>query len=68
MTDEEKLMKYLEMENDLLIFDESKKNAEIQKLKKDKSELNIMLADAVTHMGDRITKLESELQKSKNKN
>jgi len=68
MTDEEKLEKYLEIEDDLLIFDESKKNAEIRKLKKDKSELNIMLADAVTHMGDRITKLESELQKSKNKN
>jgi len=59
---------YIELEPELLVYDQSKKNAEIEKLKKDKSELNIMLADAVTNMGDRITNLESELQKSKNKN
>ncbi|MCH7649073.1 MAG: site-specific integrase, partial [Thaumarchaeota archaeon] len=39
MTEEEKLEKYIEFEPDLLIFDESKKNAEIQCLKKEKSEL-----------------------------
>jgi len=39
MNDEEKLQKYLEIEPDLLIFDESKKNAEIEKLRREKSEL-----------------------------
>jgi len=38
MLDEEKLEKYIEFELDLLIFDQSKQNAEIEKLKKEKSE------------------------------
>ena len=39
MTDEEKVEKYIEFEPDLLIFDQAKKNAEIEKLQKEKSEL-----------------------------
>ena len=39
MTDEEKLEKYIEFEPNLLIFDQAKKNAEIEKLQKEKSEL-----------------------------
>ena len=39
MTEEEKLEKYAEFEPELLVFDESRKNAEITKLKKEKSEL-----------------------------
>jgi len=42
MTEEEKLEKYIEFEPDLLIFDQAKKNAEIQRLKKEKSELQKM--------------------------
>ena len=38
MTDEEKLEKYLELEPALLVFDESKKNAELEKLKKENKE------------------------------
>ena len=38
MTDEEKLEKYLEFEPALLVFDESKKNAELEKLKKENKE------------------------------
>ncbi len=39
LTDEEKLQIYLKVESDLLIFDQSKKIAEIEKLKKEKSEM-----------------------------
>ena len=39
MTEEEKLEKYIEFEPNLLIFDQSKKNAEIQHLQQEKSEL-----------------------------
>jgi len=42
LSDEEKLQKYLELEQDLLIFDESKKNAEIKKLK---TETNLRIQD-----------------------
>ena len=39
MTEEEKLEKYIEFEPDLLIFDQAKKNAEIQRLQQEKSDL-----------------------------
>jgi len=45
MTDEEKLEKYLAMESDLLIFDESKKNAEIEKLRNDKTKYSNLAKD-----------------------
>ena len=38
MTEEEKLEKYIEFEPNLLIFDQSKKNAEIEKLQKENKE------------------------------
>jgi len=43
MNDEEKLEKYLEIEDDLLIFDESKKNAEIEKLKQEKTKKDVTM-------------------------
>jgi len=55
MNDEEKLEKYLEIEPDLLIFDESKKNAEIEKLRNANSEKMIELQEnlaKVTHKLD----------------
>ncbi|MCH8324461.1 MAG: tyrosine-type recombinase/integrase [Thaumarchaeota archaeon] len=39
LTDEEKLELYITLEPELLVYDQSKKNAEIEKLKKEKSEL-----------------------------
>jgi len=39
LTDEEKLELYITLEPELLIYDQSKKNAEIEKLQKEKSEL-----------------------------
>jgi len=45
MTDEEKLEKYLEFEQDLLVFDSSKNNAEIESLKNDKIKYNNLEKD-----------------------
>lgn len=41
LSDGDKLERYLELESELLVFDESRKNAEIHKLKKEKAELEI---------------------------
>jgi len=73
MNDEEKLEKYLEIEPELLIFDESKKNAEIEKLKKEKSELEKVKEDkemledrvvrqeqATKHILEKLDKLEKK--------
>ena len=64
-TDEEKLQRYLELESDLLVFDESKKNAEIKELKNQKSNLEGMYADAITSMSDKILNLENQMKKLK---
>ena len=65
MTDEEKLEKYLEIESDLLVFDESKKNAEIEKLRKENSKIESHYTEALTSVSDRVLKLEKELSKFK---
>jgi len=57
MNDEEKLEKYLEIEPELLIFDESKKNAEIEKLQKDKSKLESEEKVKIKHLEEQIEKL-----------
>ena len=68
MSEEEKLAKYLEIEPELLIFDQSRKMAEIKKLQKEKSELESDYADSISNMGDRMLNLELEIKKLKNKN
>jgi len=54
MTDEEKLEKYIEFEPDLLIFDQAKKNAEIQRLQQEKSELEKKIPELVNQAVHRI--------------
>lgn len=54
MTDEEKLSKYLEIEPDLLIFEDSKKKAEIEKLQKEKEQLEEQIPKLVKDAVDRI--------------
>src|SRR3989338_8306717 len=61
MTDEEKLQKYLEIESELLVFDESKKNAEMEKLRKENSSMESHYTEALTSVSDRMLKLEKEL-------
>jgi len=59
MTDEEKLEKYVELESELLIFDDSKKNAKIKKLETENSskiqELEEKL-ERITHKMDLLTR------------
>ena len=59
MSDDEKIEKYLEVESDLFIFDESKKNAEIRKMATENnskiSELESKL-EKITHKMDLLTK------------
>jgi len=59
MSEEEKLEKYLEVESDLFVFDESKKNAEIRKIATENnskiSELEEKL-EKITHKMDLLTK------------
>ena len=45
MSDEDKLQRYLQLEPELLIFDESKKNAEIEKLRNDKTKYSNLAKD-----------------------
>ena len=62
MSDEEKLEKYLEFESDLLIYDQSRQHAEIEKLKKENSKLNID-HEVIAELSDRIIQLEKKLSK-----
>ena len=68
LTDEEMYEIYQEIEPDLIIESSNKDKLTIEKLKKDKSELQSMHADAIGTMGDRVLKLEKELLELKNKN
>jgi spore coat polysaccharide biosynthesis predicted glycosyltransferase SpsG len=65
MTDEEKLQKYLEIENELLIFDESKKNAEMEKLKKENSSLTQIYEDEIKRTLQTVDYLVEEIEKLK---
>ena len=65
MSDEDKLEKYLELESELLVFDESKKNAEIENLKKKNSKMESDYAEALTSVSDRMLNLEKELSELK---
>ena len=67
MSDEDKLEKYLELESELLVFDESKKNAEIENLKKKNSKMESDYAEALTSVSDRMLNLEKELSELKSK-
>ena len=67
MTDDEKLKKYLEIENELLVFDESKKNAEMEKLRKENSSIESHYTEALTSVSDRMLKLEKELSDLRSK-
>lgn len=60
MTTKQKLDKYLELEPELLIFDETKNKAEIKKLQTEKSKLESNYADAIASLGDRVMRLEKE--------
>ena len=61
MYQESILEKYLEIENELLVFDESKKNAEIEKLRKENLNMESHYTEALTSVSDRMLKLEKEL-------
>ena len=67
MLDQEKLEKYIEFEPNLLIFDQSKKNAEIQRLQKEKSELekskeiNKTISNELKRQNQMMTNIQKEL-------
>lgn len=61
LTDEEMYEIYLEIEPDLIIESSNKDKLVIEKLKKDKSELQSIHADAIATMGDRVLNLEKEI-------
>lgn len=54
MTTKEKLDKYLELEHELLIFDEDRNKAKIEKLQKEKSELEKKIPQLVDEAAERI--------------
>jgi len=61
LSDDEMYEIYLEIEPDLIIESSNKDKLVIEKLKKDKSELQSIHADAIATMGDRVLKLEKEI-------
>ncbi len=65
MTTKQKLDKYLELEPELLVFDEARNKAEIAKLQTEKSKLELDYADSITTMSDRMLKMEKEIKELK---
>jgi hypothetical protein len=73
LTDDEKLDLYLKLESELLVYDNSKKSVEIEKLKKDKLNLekksleNQSQIDEIARQGQAIDYLLEELRQLKSK-
>lgn len=65
MTDEEKLQKYIELEYELLVFDESKKNAEMERLRKENYSLNQIYEDEIKRTRQTVDYLVDEIEKLK---
>jgi len=66
MTTKEKLNKYLELEPELLIFDQSKKIAEIEKLQQEKSELE-KKNDELIEYKNKVDQLWAEMQRKESR-
>lgn len=59
MTDEEKLEKYLQIESDLLVFDDTKRKAEIEKLQNEKVQMEKQIPELVNQA---IKRMKNELK------
>ena len=65
MSEKDKLEKYLELESELLVFDESKKNAEMEILRKKNSSLNQIYEDEIKRTRQTVDYLVEEIAKLK---